>query len=224
MTWREYGDVLEERLLDLPRPRTEGSVPGGPGPAGGDPEAGRGVRLLGSASLEDKIVQRAVVDNILNPTYESEFCGFSYGFRPGRSAHDVLDALAYAVERRKVSWIVEVDIREFFDSIDVPFAGGRSEMPSRGSDSKRYARSCGPAFSSCTRGRMSDLPSLLKVGAVCSNGHVRICAGGTGQPAFLPRKLFELIPRDQRKTGRVHSRPVYCPRTAELTDGSIGYG
>ena len=59
-----------------------------------------------------------MVEQILNPIYESEFYGFSYGFRPGRSAHDALDALAYAVERRKVNWIVEVDIRQYFDSID----------------------------------------------------------------------------------------------------------
>ena len=70
------------------------------------------------ASLEDKIVQRAVVQQILNPIYESEFLGLSYGFRPGRSAHDALDALAYVIERRKVNFIVEVDIRGYFDSID----------------------------------------------------------------------------------------------------------
>ena len=67
------------------------------------PKPDGGVRPLGIASLEDKIVQRAVVEQILTPIYESEFFGFSYGFRPGRSAHDALDALAYAVERRKVN-------------------------------------------------------------------------------------------------------------------------
>ena len=69
-------------------------------------------------TLEEKIVQRAVVEQILNPIYEPEFYGFNYGFRPERSAHDALDALAYAIERRKVNWIVEVDIRAFFDNID----------------------------------------------------------------------------------------------------------
>ena len=59
-----------------------------------------------------------MVEQILNPIYEPEFYGFSYGFRPGRSAHNALDALAYAVERRKVSWVVEVDIRQYFGSID----------------------------------------------------------------------------------------------------------
>ena len=118
MTWRDYGDGLEERLLDLHGRVQRGAYRAAPVRRVEIPKPDGGVRLLGIASLEDKIVQRAVVDNILNPTYESEFYGFSYGFRPGRSAHDALDSLAYAVERRKVSWIVEVDIREFFDSID----------------------------------------------------------------------------------------------------------
>ena len=76
-----------------------------------------GTRPLGVAALEDKIVQRAVVDVILTPIYEEEFLGISYGFRPGRGAHDALDALAYAIERRKVNWILDADIRGYFDSI-----------------------------------------------------------------------------------------------------------
>ena len=118
MTWREYGDGLEERLLDLHARVRRGAYRAAPVRRVMIPKPDGGVRPLGIASLEDKIVQRAVVDNILTPIYESEFFGFSYGFRPGRSAHDALDALAYAVERRKVNWIVEVDIREFFDSIE----------------------------------------------------------------------------------------------------------
>ena len=74
-------------------------------------------RPLGVAALEDKIVQKAVVDVILTPIYEEEFLGISYGFRPGRGAHDALDALAYAIERRKVNWILDADIRGYFDSI-----------------------------------------------------------------------------------------------------------
>ena len=68
-------------------------------------------------SVEGKIVQKAVVDVILTPIYEEEFLGISYGFRPGRGAHDALDALAYAIERRKVNWILDADIRGYFDSI-----------------------------------------------------------------------------------------------------------
>jgi group II intron reverse transcriptase/maturase len=74
-------------------------------------------RLLGIASLEDKIVQRAVV-GILNAIYETDFLGFSYGFRPGRSQHDALDALAVGIRRKKVNWVLDADIRGFFDTID----------------------------------------------------------------------------------------------------------
>ena len=72
------------------------------------PKPDGGTRPLGIAALEDKIVQKAVVDVILTPIYEVEFLGFSYGFRPGRGAHDALDALAFGIERRKVSWIADV--------------------------------------------------------------------------------------------------------------------
>ena len=118
MTWQRYGEGLDERLLGLhqrlhrggayrppPLRRVEIRKPDG------------GTRQLGIAVLEDKIVQKAVVDVILTPIYEVEFLGFSYGFRPGRRAHDALDALAFGIERRKVNWIVDADLRAFFDSI-----------------------------------------------------------------------------------------------------------
>ena len=70
------------------------------------------------AALEDKIVQKAVVDNILTPIYEAEFLGFSYGFRPGRGAHDALDALAVGIERRKINWILDADVSKYFDRIE----------------------------------------------------------------------------------------------------------
>ncbi len=69
------------------------------------------------ASLEDKIVQRAVAE-VLNAIYEADFLGFSYGFRPGRGPHDALDALAAGIEKRKVNWILDADIRGFYDAID----------------------------------------------------------------------------------------------------------
>jgi group II intron reverse transcriptase/maturase len=74
-------------------------------------------RPLGIASLEDKIVQRAMVE-VLNAIYETDFLGFSYGFRPDRGQHDALDALAVGIETQAVNWIVDADIRSFFDSID----------------------------------------------------------------------------------------------------------
>ncbi len=81
------------------------------------PKPDGGTRPLGIAALEDKIVQKAVVETILTPIYEAEFLGFSYGFRPGRGAHGALDALAVGMERRRTEWIVDADIRGFFDNV-----------------------------------------------------------------------------------------------------------
>jgi group II intron reverse transcriptase/maturase len=72
---------------------------------------------VGVAALEDKLLQRAVVE-VLNAVYEADFLGFSYGFRPGRSPHQALDALATGILRRKVGWVLDADIRGFYDSID----------------------------------------------------------------------------------------------------------
>ncbi len=74
-------------------------------------------RPLGIATLEDKIVQRAVVE-VLNAVYEEDFLGFSYGFRPGRSPHDALDALTVGIERKKVNWVLDADVKDFFTSLD----------------------------------------------------------------------------------------------------------
>src|SRR5262252_3738891 len=72
-------------------------------------------RPLGIAALEDKIVQHAV-GTVLNQIYEEDFLGFSYGFRPGRSAHDALDALSVGIMRKKVNWVLDADIRDCFGS------------------------------------------------------------------------------------------------------------
>jgi retron-type reverse transcriptase len=80
------------------------------------PKADGKQRPLGIAAIEDKIVQAAVVA-ILTPIYEAEFLGLSYGFRPGRSQHDALDALAYGINARKINWILDADISRFFDSL-----------------------------------------------------------------------------------------------------------
>jgi retron-type reverse transcriptase len=75
------------------------------------------LRPLGIAALEDKILQRAVVE-VLNVVYERDFLGFSYGFRPGRSQHDALDALAVGIERRRVNFVLDADLRDFFTGLD----------------------------------------------------------------------------------------------------------
>ena len=77
-----------------------------------------GQRPLGIAALEDKIVQRAVAE-VLNAIYEVDFLGFSYGFRPGRRAHEALDALAAGIRIKKISWILDADVRGYFDAIIV---------------------------------------------------------------------------------------------------------
>ena len=117
MTWREYETGLEGRLYDLHRRVHTGAYRATPVRRVDIDKPDGGTRPLGVAALEDKIVQKAVVDVILTPIYEEEFLGISYGFRPGRGAHDALDALAYAIERREVNWILDADIRAYFDTI-----------------------------------------------------------------------------------------------------------
>ena len=118
MTWAEYVEGLEERLLDLHRRVQTGAYRAPPVRRVEIPKPDGGTRPLGVAALEDKIVQKAVTEIILTPIYEPAFLGFSYGFRPGRGAHDALDALAYGIDRRRVNWIVDADIRGFFDNLD----------------------------------------------------------------------------------------------------------
>ncbi len=117
MRWREYETGLEDRLKDLHSRVHRGAYRATPSRRQWIPKANGKKRPLGIAALEDKIVQQAVV-TVLNAIYEEDFRGFSYGFRPGRSQHMALDALYVAIKRRKVNWILDLDIRSFFDQID----------------------------------------------------------------------------------------------------------
>jgi RNA-directed DNA polymerase len=117
VTWGDYGPDLEDNLQDLHSRVHRGSYRARPSRRAYIPKADGRQRPLGIASLEDKILQRAVVE-VLNAIYEADFLGFSYGFRPGRRPHDALDALAVGIEKRKVNWILDADIRGFYDSID----------------------------------------------------------------------------------------------------------
>ena len=116
--WEEYEEGREARLCDLHDRVHRGAYRAKPVRRVNIPKPDGGSRPLGVAALEDKILQRAMVDTILTPIYESEFLGFSHGFRPGRGAHDALDTLAYGIMRRKTNWIVDADIRKYFDRID----------------------------------------------------------------------------------------------------------
>jgi group II intron reverse transcriptase/maturase len=117
VTWQEYGWDLEGNLLDLHARLHRGAYRAKPSRRTYIPKADGRRRPLGIAALEDKIVQRATVE-VLNAIYEVDFLGFSYGFRPGRSQHDALDALAVGIERRRVNWVLDVDIRDYFSSLD----------------------------------------------------------------------------------------------------------
>ncbi len=117
VTWRQYGENLWGRLTDLagrlrrgayrPQPVERTYLPKGEGRR----------RPIGKPALEDKIVQRSFTA-VVGAVYEAEFLGFSYGSRPGRGAHGALDALSVALERKKVNWVLDADIRGFFDAID----------------------------------------------------------------------------------------------------------
>ncbi len=115
--WRHYGEQLEENLRGLAERVKRGAYRAKPVRRVYIPKADGRQRPLGVTSLEDKILQRATVE-VLNAIYETDFLEFSYGFRPGRSQHHALDALYAGLLRGKVSWVLDLDIRGFFDSID----------------------------------------------------------------------------------------------------------
>lgn len=117
ITWQHYGQQLEENLQRLHSKVHTGAYRAKPTRRVYIPKPDGRQRPLGIATLEDKIVQRALVE-VMNAIYESDFLGFSYGFRPGRGSHDALDALAAGIAGKKVNWVLDADICGFFDAID----------------------------------------------------------------------------------------------------------
>ena len=115
--WQEYEEGLENRLIDLKDRIHRGAYRAQPSRRVYIPKADGRKRPLGIAALEDKIVQQAVV-TILNEIYEVDFLGFSYGFRPRRGPHSALDALSVGIQRKRVNWILDADIRGFFDNMN----------------------------------------------------------------------------------------------------------
>jgi group II intron reverse transcriptase/maturase len=116
-TWQHYGQDLEGNLRDLSGRLQRGAYRAKPVRRAYIPKADGRQRPLGVPALEDKIVQRAVVE-VLNAIYETDFLGFSYGFRPGRSPHQALDALSVGIHTKKVNWVLDADLRGFFDTLD----------------------------------------------------------------------------------------------------------
>src|SRR6266850_1420898 len=117
LTWREYETDLEANVTSLHGHVHRGTYRAQPSRRTYIPKADGRQRPLGIAALEDKIVQHAVV-TVLNAIYEEDFLGFSYGFRPGRGQHDALDALWVGIMRKRVNWVLDADVRDFFSTID----------------------------------------------------------------------------------------------------------
>jgi RNA-directed DNA polymerase len=117
VTWHEYGEGLEDRITGLHDRVQSGRFRAKPSKRVWIPKPDGRQRPIGIAALEDKIVQQAVV-RVLNHIYEKDFLGFSYGFRPERSQHNALDAIWVGITQRKVSWVLDADIKSFFDTIN----------------------------------------------------------------------------------------------------------
>lgn len=117
VTWRSYGEALEANLQDLSARLKRGGYRASAVRRVFIPKADGRQRPLGVPTLEDKIVQRALVE-VMNAIYEVDFLGFSYGFRPGRSQHNALDAVTVGLTRRKVNWVLDADIQGFFDTLN----------------------------------------------------------------------------------------------------------
>jgi retron-type reverse transcriptase len=111
-TWEHYGEGLEQNLQDLSGRLQRGAYRARPVRRVYIPKPDGRQRPIGVPALEDKIVQRATAE-VLNAVYETDFLGFSYGFRPGRSQHNALDALTVGLRRKRVNWVVDADIRGF---------------------------------------------------------------------------------------------------------------
>src|SRR5690606_24060403 len=116
-TWQHYGTDLETHLQDLSARLQRGAYRAKPVRRVYISKADGRQRPLGVPTLEDKIVQRATVE-VLHAIYDTDFLGFSYGFRPGRSQHDALDALAVGLTTKRVNWVLDLDIQGFFDTLD----------------------------------------------------------------------------------------------------------
>jgi RNA-directed DNA polymerase len=117
VTWSSYQENLEAKLADLSGRIHRGAYRASPVERRHIEKESGGTRPIGIPTLEDKIVQRAMVE-VLNAIYETDFLGFSYGFRPGRNQHQALDALSVGLFRKKVSWVLDADLRGFFDNLD----------------------------------------------------------------------------------------------------------
>ena len=203
-TWADYEQERELRLRDLHARLHRGAYRALPSRRVMIPKPDGGERPLGIVAIEDKIVQMAVV-MILTPIYEAEFLGFSYGFRPGRSQHDALDALAYGLKSRSIAWVLDADIRSFFDKIS-----HEGVDSGRGQDSTASTRKLVTAKGL----RRQDEARHIGVGTPYGTGpptrkplptgrYRRPAAGSQGLPGLLPTTACG------RRTGPATARPLF---------------
>ena len=169
VTWESYGRELEANLQDLHARVQRGAYRAKPSRRVYIAKADGRLRPLGIAALEDKIVQRATVE-VLNAIYEADFLGFSYGFRPGRGPHDALDALVVGTERKKVNWVLDADIRDFFTSLD---QGWLEKFLGHRIADKRVLRLIGKWLGAgvIENGTWSKTPEGSPQGGLCSAEH-----------------------------------------------------
>jgi hypothetical protein len=188
--WNEYAIGLEGNLQALHALLHRGSYRAKPSRRIYIPKADGKERPLGIASLVDKILQGAVVE-LLNAVYEADFLGFSYGFRPGRSPHQALDALVVALRRKKVNWVLDADIRRFFDTID---HGWMKQFVQHRIGDQRMLRLIGkwlkagvmdanqwqPTEEGTPQGA-SPMPAPMRGELASSKSYVRVWPGGSAQ-------------------------------------------
>jgi group II intron reverse transcriptase/maturase len=172
LTWREYEADLERKLADLHARLHRGAYRALPSRRIYIPKSDGGQRPLAVAALEDKIVQRATAV-VLNAIYEEDFLGFSYGFRPGRGAHDAMDALVVGITSTKVNWILDADIRSFFDTVSQEWL---IKLVEHRIGDPRIIRL---------------IQKWLKVG-VLEDGDVRVSDRGTGQGSVISPLLANI--------------------------------
>jgi RNA-directed DNA polymerase len=172
MTWRDYEADIELNIIDLHDRVHRGAYRALPSRRVYIPKPDGRQRPIAVAALEDKIVQRAVAA-LLNAIYEEDFLGFSYGFRPGRGAHDAMDALCVGIDSRKVNWIVDADIRSFFDEISQECL---IDLLEQRIGDRRIIRL---------------IQKWLKVG-VLEDGVVSVSDGGTGQGSVISPLLANI--------------------------------
>jgi RNA-directed DNA polymerase len=196
LTWKDYEANLGRNIEDLHDRVQRGAYRALPSRRVYIPKPDGRQRPLAVAALEDKIVQRAVV-TLLNAIYEEDFLGISYGFRPGRGTHDALDALCVGIHSKKVSLILDADIRSFFDTVNqewlIRFAEHRI-------GDRRIIRL---------------IRKWLQAG-VMENGVVTVSEQGTGQGSVISPQLANILPNPNRggkdRGGTARSRPRSGPR------------